>query len=206
MTDTENFTAAPGEPSAEAIIDLELENIDTDLEATVKAPFELSVDRTNWSTYVSFPATTNTIYVRLGATAIGEYESFVTITGGGATNDEILLTGTVATAPEHGVTHFVADGYELTATDPTDEVVTLYNPGKLQPQATPFRIPTDPKLFLLRAIAIHPNSQLSHFLRVPIHLMVLLYGIRVENLKATSAYTPVIHSPLRLLRVSSSKK
>jgi len=130
MTDNTVLTTAPDEPSAAGIIDLDFENITTNVEAVVKAPFELSTDRTNWSTFISFPTTTNTIYVRLGATSVGEYESSVTITADGATNDEITLTGIVSELPEESVTYFVADGYELSETAPDSEVVTLYNPDK----------------------------------------------------------------------------
>lgn len=130
MTDNTDFAAAPDEPSAASIIDLDFENITTDVEAIVKAPFELSTDRTNWSTFISFPTTTNTIYVRLGATSVGEYESSVTITANGVTNDQITLSGIVSELPEEGVTYFVADGYELSGTAPGSELVTIYNPDK----------------------------------------------------------------------------
>ncbi len=130
MTDNTAFTAAPDEPSAAGIIDLDFENITTDVEAIVKAPFELSTDRTNWSTFISFPTTTNTIYVRLGATSVGEYESSVTVTANGVTNDQITLSGIVSELPEEGVTYFVADGYELSETAPGSELVTIYNPDK----------------------------------------------------------------------------
>ena len=131
MIDANTFISTPDTPSPASLVELEIENIDTDLEATVKAPFELSLDRSTWSQHVVFGPETTALYVRLGATTVGEYESTLVITGDDAFNDEITLHGTVHTPAQGGYTIFAADGYELEDADPDASVVTIYNPNHL---------------------------------------------------------------------------
>ncbi len=125
--DVTTFLASPESPSTSALIELDIENIDGDLEATVKAPFELSTDGSNWSQFVAFPPTATALYVRLGAAPVGDYETTVTISGDDIFNDEITLHGIVSAPSQGGLTIFVADGYEIEDADPDASVVTLYN-------------------------------------------------------------------------------
>lgn len=124
------FSTTPETPSAYALVELDIQNITDDVEATVTAPFEISTDRTTWTQHAVFSASATALYVRLGATSAGHYESTLIISSGDIVNDAIELQGTAAVAPTGGTTYFVADGYELTGADSNAVIVTLYNPGK----------------------------------------------------------------------------
>lgn len=131
IIDAETFAATVDTPSPEALVELDIENIDTDLEATVKAPFELSLDRTAWSSHLAFGPETTALYVRLGAASAGEYESSLVITGDDAINDAVTLHGIVTAPSDGGITYFAADGYEIEDNDPESIVVHLFNPGHI---------------------------------------------------------------------------
>lgn len=128
--DVETFVTEPGKASSYALVELDIENITGDLEATVDAPFELSLDRSTWNDHIVFPATTTAIYLRLGATSVGDYETTLKITGDEILNDEITVRGTVAVPSSGGLTYFVADGYEVADADKDAVIVTIYNPDK----------------------------------------------------------------------------
>ena len=128
LLDERAFTAAPNAPSPSRLIELDVENVSGDLTVAVKAPFEVSADNATWAQSVSVAHTATEVYIRLGAAAIGTYQSSVAITGDGVLNDDIEVEGTVKDlASEPMVTYFVADGYEVENPDEGAAIVTLYN-------------------------------------------------------------------------------
>lgn len=130
LIDVDTFVTSINEASAPALVELDTENLTADIEATIAAPFELSADSKVWSQHLVLPSTATTLYVRLGATAAGEYEATLYITSDEVSNDNIHLRGTVAAPSSGGLTYFAADGFDIEDTDPNAEIITLYNPGK----------------------------------------------------------------------------
>lgn len=89
------FVTDPDTPSEAAEVWIDVENIDNDLTISVKAPFALSTDMNNWSQSIKVAPQEDRFYVRVNATAAGEYESTIVITEGYYTNDEGVLTASV---------------------------------------------------------------------------------------------------------------
>lgn len=93
-----DFVAAPGEPSEVAELLLDIDNIAGDIELSVEAPFELSVDKTKWSRTVTLAEGEERVYMRLGATAEGVYRTEIVARAGDYVNDDAEATGRVASA------------------------------------------------------------------------------------------------------------
>lgn len=89
------FLTDPGTPSQPAEVWIDVENIDNDLTVSVKAPFALSTDMNNWSRSITIAPQEDRFYLRVDATAAGEYESTITIGSGYYINDEGIATASV---------------------------------------------------------------------------------------------------------------
>lgn len=88
--------ATPGTPSDVAEILAEVENIPGDVIVTVKAPFEVSTDKSTWSTSVTLVPEADRFYLRLGATAAGTYATSIVATAMGMTWDDAGVDGEVS--------------------------------------------------------------------------------------------------------------
>lgn len=82
------LSADPDMPSDAVEVWIDVENILDMLTISVDAPFALSTDMTNWSQSISIAPEEDRFYLRVNATAMGEYESYITITSGYYTNDD----------------------------------------------------------------------------------------------------------------------
>lgn len=94
-----HFATAPLTPSPEAELWIETDNVDTDYTVEVKAPFELSLDRSTWSRLLTLSPEDDRIYLRLLSADEGEFESPIVATVGSYRIDDAVATGTVR-APE----------------------------------------------------------------------------------------------------------
>lgn len=89
------FTVAPDTNSEATEVWIDIDNISNDLTISVNAPFALSTDLTNWSQVITITPDEDRFYLRVNATAMGEYESSITITSGYYTNDDGTASASV---------------------------------------------------------------------------------------------------------------
>ncbi|MDE6317673.1 MAG: endonuclease [Muribaculaceae bacterium] len=89
------FAVEPDTNSEPVEIWIDVENIDRDLTVSVNAPFALSTDPNNWSRTITIDPMEDRFYLRVEATAMGEYESTITITDGYYVNDDATATASV---------------------------------------------------------------------------------------------------------------
>ncbi len=82
-------------PSAVTEILLEGENLTDDITFTVTAPFEVSVNGSDWANTVTAAKDTETVYVRLGAASAGEYVTSLRATSGDYFTDVVTIQGIV---------------------------------------------------------------------------------------------------------------
>ena len=90
------FSALPGEPSEIAEILIAIENITDDVTLTVKAPFQLSTDKSTWGTSVTLSPEEERFYMRLLSQSEGEYFSSVVAVAGDYRNDDLVVEGVVS--------------------------------------------------------------------------------------------------------------
>lgn len=88
-----SFTSTPGEPSEAAELLVNIENIATAVTVSVTAPFELSTDKTTWSTSVDLDPEEDRIYLRLNAATAGTYTTSITATAGDYHTDQAEAEG-----------------------------------------------------------------------------------------------------------------
>ena len=106
------FSTTPGVPSDAAEILAEIDNIPGDVTLMVTAPFELSLNKTDWSTTVVLAPGADRFYMRLGAADAGRYTtSLVATADGGFHYDDVIVEGSVGT----GAANFIED-FEPAAT------------------------------------------------------------------------------------------
>ena len=94
------FTTAPGTPSDAAELMVETENIDGDIALSVNAPFELSTDKTTWSTAITLLPDEDRFYLRLNAAQSGEYRSVIKAVAGNYMNDDTEISGVASSTPD----------------------------------------------------------------------------------------------------------
>lgn len=102
VSDNLEFNAAPGEASEAALILIEAENISGDITVKVNAPFQLSTDKTNWSTTLTLSPDEDSFYLRMLGQDEGTYGTALTFTAGSYTNDETEATGVISSTPQPG--------------------------------------------------------------------------------------------------------
>lgn len=112
------FTALPGVPSAEAEVLLDIENISEVIGVEVDAPFQVSTDKSNWSTYVTLAPEEDRFYLRVMSDIEGSFTTYINVACDTYVNDETMASATVgdAVAPDS----FVEDWEEVV--DPTTAV------------------------------------------------------------------------------------
>ena len=89
------FTSIPGEPSEIAEILLHAENIPGNITISVSAPFQVSTDKTSWSTNVILLPDEERFYMRLLGQTEGKFSTSVTATAEGYVNDDLDVDGTI---------------------------------------------------------------------------------------------------------------
>lgn len=101
------FHAYPGQPSDPAELLAEIDNIPGDVTISVTAPFELSLNKEQWSTSVVLAPGADRFYMRLGATKEGTYTtSLVATADGGFRYDDVDVEGVVS---DNTVASFIED-------------------------------------------------------------------------------------------------
>ena len=91
--DLSGFAASPDNDSPVATIDMFTQYIENPITISVNAPFLISDDNDNWSTSITVSPDQETIFVKLGACAVGQYTSILTAQSGEYLNDSVELAG-----------------------------------------------------------------------------------------------------------------
>ncbi|MDE6322530.1 MAG: endonuclease [Paramuribaculum sp.] len=111
-----HLTSVQGEPSEIAELLLETENIDTEIDVKVEAPFEVSTDKATWAASTTLAADEDRFYLRLGATEAGDYRTDITLSAGTYSTDNASATAKVSASAGD----FLEDWEEVE--DPTNTV------------------------------------------------------------------------------------
>ncbi|MBR5436928.1 MAG: endonuclease [Muribaculaceae bacterium] len=91
--DLSGFVASPDNDSPVATIDMFAQYIENPITISVNAPFLLSDDNETWSTSITVSPDEETIFVKMGACAVGQYTSILTAQSGEYLNDSVELAG-----------------------------------------------------------------------------------------------------------------
>lgn len=94
------FNALVGQPSDIAELLLDIENISGDINIAVNAPFQLSLDKTNWKQNVTIGTDDDRIYMRMLGNDPGVYGTSITVTAENYLNDNAEATGTITVEQE----------------------------------------------------------------------------------------------------------
>ncbi len=114
------FSTTPGEPSEAAELLMETDNIEGDVTVTIDAPFELSTDRSNWSTSITVPTDQGRLYLRLNAAEGGAYTGSLVAVAGDYTSESIEVEGVASLTPDF-LEDFEADAAGFGTYDPAEE-------------------------------------------------------------------------------------
>lgn len=93
------FSTTPGTPSDYAELLVASQNIETDIEVSIKAPFELSLDLSNWSNKITMSSDESRIYLRVNSEEQGTFESSIVTRAGTYYNDNTVVSATVSDTP-----------------------------------------------------------------------------------------------------------
>lgn len=94
------FAAIVGQPSDVAELLLDIENVADEITITVSAPFQVSTDKTNWSTSVILDPEEDRFYMRLLGNDAGSYSTSIVCSAGTYVNDDAEATGTISVVQE----------------------------------------------------------------------------------------------------------
>lgn len=86
----------PGVPGEAVELLVDIDNITTDINLSVDAPFELSSDKSNWDTNLVIDSREDRIYIRINGDTEGRYDSSIRAVAGDYTNDDAEVTGRIA--------------------------------------------------------------------------------------------------------------
>ena len=89
------FSTTPGVPSESVTIFIDAYNVDSDINVSVTAPFEVSRDKTEWSRAITLGEDDGQIYLRLNGATAGVYRTSVTATASDCFNDDLSAEGVV---------------------------------------------------------------------------------------------------------------
>ena len=112
------LSAEPGTPSDPAELLIEIENIADPVTLTVQAPFEISTDKTNWTTTLTLGDEEDRFYLRVNSASEGNFSTSIVATAGTYMADDAEFTATVATAPV--VVPGVVEDFEAEGCSTTD--------------------------------------------------------------------------------------
>ncbi len=129
-----SFVATQGTPSEVAEIIAEIENISNDITISVASPFQVSTDKSNWSTSITLDPEEDRFYMRLYGDTPGKYTTDITATAGSFNYESAEIEGTI-TSNEYFLETFetneLPSGYCTTLTSYTGTATTwnLFNFG-----------------------------------------------------------------------------
>ncbi len=136
------FTSTVGTPSEAAELWVDIINIDSDVTLSVPEPFQLSVDRSEWSRTQVLDPEEDRVYLRMLADAPGTYHGSIYVTAAGYYDDDVTFTGTVTS------TTGIAEDFEADA-----EGMGSYNPPLYQGSGA---------LWKLENAGMWPNQDKAH--------------------------------------------
>lgn len=90
-----HLASEPGVVSPEAELWIETDNVDTDYTVEVKAPFQLSLDKTEWATKLTLSPEDDRVYLRVFSTDEGDFESSIVALVGDHRIDDAVVTATI---------------------------------------------------------------------------------------------------------------
>ena len=90
------LTSIVGQPSEVAEMRVEIENISDDVKIIIAKPFELSTDKTNWSTTITLSPEEDRFYLRLLSNDYGTYVKELYATAGDYTSECVEVYGEVS--------------------------------------------------------------------------------------------------------------
>lgn len=91
-----SFETTIGTPSDIAELILEIENISENIHLSVRAPFEISSDKSSWATTLTLTPEEDRFYMRVLSATEGTFDTYITATAGQYTADDFLATATVS--------------------------------------------------------------------------------------------------------------
>ena len=92
-----DFIASVGEPSDPAELWVDIINIDSDVTLSVAEPFQLSLDRTEWTSSVVMHPEEDRVYLRMLSDTPGTFHGSIHVNADGYFSDEVTFTGTAVT-------------------------------------------------------------------------------------------------------------
>lgn len=95
-----HFDTTVGVASDIAELLIGIENIADEVTVTVNQPFEISTDKTNWSTTTTLAIDEDRLYLRMLGTKTGDYTTSIVFKAGDYLNDEATATGTISEPQE----------------------------------------------------------------------------------------------------------
>lgn len=110
------FAGEAGTPTAAEEILVIIENISTAVSVSVKAPFEISTDRTTWGTTLSMQPDEDRMYMRLNADREGTFATEISARAGDYETESGTVTGTAVDPDAEFVETFEAN-FAKTYTD-----------------------------------------------------------------------------------------
>lgn len=90
-----DFSTPAGEPSDVAELLVETDNVGSDITVSVTEPFELSVDKANWSRTIILADSEDRMYMRLYGDLPGSYTTSIRAVVGDYMNDDAEASGTI---------------------------------------------------------------------------------------------------------------
>ena len=103
------FISEPGVASEPAELLVEIENITTDVNVSVTAPFELSLDKSDWGLAVTLSPDEARVYMRLNSDKAGDFSTVLKAVAGDYINDDVIVSGS-AVAPVAFFEDFETEG------------------------------------------------------------------------------------------------
>lgn len=89
------FQTIVGTPSEIAELLVRTENVEGDISVAVRAPFQVSIDKTNWSTSVVLDPEEDRFYMRVYGDTPGNYTTSIKLTAGDYTADDAIATAVI---------------------------------------------------------------------------------------------------------------
>ena len=93
-----SLVSEPGIPSEAEELLVEAENITSDIDIEVKAPFELSSDKSYWAQKITIKPEEDRIYIRVNSATAGTFNSSIVATAGDYTTDDASVSAKVTEA------------------------------------------------------------------------------------------------------------
>ncbi len=92
------FVSQPGVASQAVTIFIDAYHVDGDITVEVSEPFEISIDKREWSTRIILGEDDGQFYMRLNGKSAGVFQTAVRATANGAYNDDLMAEGVIEAA------------------------------------------------------------------------------------------------------------